>query len=139
MQEMPANRLAVKLLASKGPCNYVLVSHLTQHIVSQHCPFGFCFFLQSGDRAHKEFVLPGQTVNQIFIGKSFKDSGKGWHVCNLALHAHGCCTTTTPHVTRQTPSMNFWQKNVCLCFFSPPIRWISVPVTSFYSLGSKTT
>ena len=45
-----------------------------------------------------------------FIGKSFKDSGKGWHVCDQALHALGCCTTTRPHVTRQSPSMNFWQK-----------------------------
>ena len=44
------------------------------------------------------------------IGKSLKDSGKGWHVCDQALHALGCCTTTTHHVTRQSPSMNFWQK-----------------------------
>ena len=28
------------------------------------------------------------------------DSGKGWHVCDQALHALGCCTTTMPHVTR---------------------------------------
>jgi len=37
---------------------------------------------------------------KLFIRKSFKDSGKGWHVCNQALHALGCCTTTMPHVTR---------------------------------------
>ena len=76
---------------------------------------------------------------KLFIGKSLKDSGKGWHVCDQALHALGCCTTTTPYVTRQPPSMNFWHKKAFLCFLSPPIRRISVPVTSFYSPGSKTT
>jgi len=76
---------------------------------------------------------------KLFIGKSLKDSGKGWHVCNQALHTLGCCTMTTPHVTRQSPSMNFWHKKAFLWFLSPPIRWISVPVTSFYSPGSKTT
>ena len=45
---------------------------------------------------------------KLFTRKSLKDSGKGWHVCDQALHAHGCCTTTTPHVTRQSPSVNFW-------------------------------
>ena len=97
-----------------------------------------CFFDSQGV-VHKEFVPPGQTVNQIFIGKSLKDSGKGWQVCDQALHALGCCTTTTPHVTRQSPSMNFWQKKAFLWFHSPPIRRISVPVTSFYSPDSKTT
>ena len=76
---------------------------------------------------------------ELFIGKSLKDSGKRWHVCDQALHALGCCTTTTPHVTRQSPSMNFLQKKAFLWFLSPPIRRISVPVTSFYSTGSKTT
>ena len=38
-----------------------------------------------------------------FIGKSLKDSGKGWHVCDQVLHALGCCTTTAPHVTWQSP------------------------------------
>ena len=37
---------------------------------------------------------------KLFIGKSLKDSGKEWHVCDQALHALGCCTTTMPHVTR---------------------------------------
>jgi len=62
---------------------------------------------------HKEFVPPGQTVKH-FIGKSLKDSGKGWHVCDQELHALGCCTMTTPHVTRQSPSINFWQKKAFL-------------------------
>ena len=106
------------------------------------------WFFDSQGIIHKEFVPPGQTVNlchqdklsiKLFIGKSLKDSGKGWYVCDQALHAHGCCTTTTPHVTRQSPSMNFWQKKAFLWFLSPPIRRISVPVTSFYSPGSKTT
>jgi len=57
---------------------------------------------------------------KLFIGKSLKDSGKGWHVCDQALHTHGCCTTTTPHVTRQSPSMNFWQEKAFLWFLSPP-------------------
>ena len=76
---------------------------------------------------------------KLLIGKSLKDSGKGWHMCDQALHALGCCTTTTPHVTRQSPSMNIWQKKAFLWFLSPPICRISVPVTSFYSPGSKTT
>jgi len=49
-----------------------------------------------------------------------KDSGKGWHVCDQALHALGCCTTTTPHVTWQSPSLSFWQKKAFLWFLSPP-------------------
>ena len=86
---------------------------------------------------HKEFVPPGQTVNQTFCREAFKDSGKGWHVCDQAVHALGCCTKTTPHVTWQSPSMNFWQKKAFLWFLSPTIRLISVPVTSFYSPAQK--
>ena len=76
---------------------------------------------------------------KLFIGKSLKDWGKGWHVCDHALHALGCCTTTTPHVTRLSPSINFWQKKAFLLFLSPPLRRISMPVTSFYSPVSKIT
>ena len=89
--------------------------------------------------AHKELCHQEKFSIKLFIGKSLKDSGKGWHVCDHTLHPLGCCTTTTPHVTRQSPSMNFWQKKAFLWFLSPPIRRISVPVTSFYSPGSKTT
>ena len=85
---------------------------------------------------HKEYVPPGQTV-ELFIGKSLKDSGKGWHVCDQALHALGCCTTITAHVTRQSPSMDVWQKKTFLCFLSPPIRRISIPATSFIPLAQK--
>ena len=56
---------------------------------------------------------------KLFIGKSLKDSGKGWHVCDQALHALGCCTTT-PHVTRQSPSTNFWQKRSIPVVPQPP-------------------
>ena len=34
---------------------------------------------------------------------------------------------------------DFWQRKAFLWFLSPPIRRISVLVTSFYSPGSKTT
>ena len=52
-----------------------------------------------------------------FIGKSLKDTGKWWHVCDQALHALGCCTTTTPHVTRQSLSMKLKKKS---CVSSAP-------------------
>ena len=74
---------------------------------------------------------------KLFIGKSLKYSGKGWHVCDQALHGLGCCTTTTPHVTRQSPSMIVWQKKAFLWSLSHPIRRISVPVTSFYLPAEK--
>ena len=57
---------------------------------------------------------------KLFIRKSLKYSGKGWHMCNQALHALGCCTMTLPHVTQQSPSMNVWQKKAFLWFLSPP-------------------
>ena len=75
---------------------------------------------------------------KLFIGKSLKDSGKGWHVCDQALHTLGCYTTTMPHVTRQSLSMNFWQKKAFLWFLSPPIHRIC-PCDFFLFPGSKTT
>ena len=48
------------------------------------------------------------------------DSGEGWHMCEHALHALGCCTTTMPHVTRQSPSINFWQKKSIPLVPQPP-------------------
>ena len=74
---------------------------------------------------------------KLFIGKSLKGSGKLWHVCYQALHTHGCCITISPHVSRQSPLMNFWQKNPHFFGSSAPIRRISVPVTYFYSSASK--
>jgi len=99
-----------------------------------------CFFLTVRVSSTRNLCHKDKLSIKRFIGKPLKDSGKGWHVCNQALYALGCCTTTTPHVTRQSPSMNFWQKKAFLWFLSPPsICQISVPVTSFYSPGSKTT
>ena len=57
---------------------------------------------------------------KLFIGKSLEDSGKGRHVCDQALHSLGCCITTTPHVTRQSPSTNFWQKKIIPVALQPP-------------------
>ena len=96
-----------------------------------------CFFDSQGI-VHKEFVPLGQTVNQTFYREVFERLKKTVARVRQALHALGCCTTTAPHVTRQSPSMNFWQKKAFLWFLSPLIRRISVPVTSFYSPGSNT-
>jgi len=96
------------------------------------------FFFYSQGIVHKEFVPLGQTVNQTFYREVFERLKKTVARVRQALHALGCCTTTAPHVTRQSPSMNFWQKKAFLWFLSPLIRRISVPVTSFYSPGSNT-
>ena len=98
-----------------------------------------CFFFDSQGIVHKESVPPGQTVNQTFYREFLERLRKKWHVCDQPLHALGCCTTTTPHITRQSPSINFWQKKAFVWFLSPHIRRILVPATSFYSPGSKTT
>jgi len=95
-----------------------------------------CFF-DSQRIVHKEFVPPGQTVNQTFFWEVLERLRKRVAHVLQAFHALGCCTTSTPHVTRQSTSMNFWQKKAFLCFLSPPIRRISVPVISFSSPGSK--
>ena len=51
-----------------------------------------CFF-DSQRIVHKECVPPGQTVNQTFIGKSLKDSEKGWHCYEQwKQHLHHCVT-----------------------------------------------
>ena len=79
-----------------------------------------CFFDSQGI-VHKKFVPTGQIVNQTFYRESLKDSGEGWHVCNQALNALECCTTTTPHVTRQSPSINFWAEKKHSCGSSAPL------------------
>ena len=78
-----------------------------------------CFF-DSQVIVQKDLCHQDKLSIELFIGKSLKDSGKGWHVCDQALHALGCCSTTTPQVTRQSPSMNFWQKKAFLWFLNPP-------------------
>ena len=97
------------------------------------------FFWQSGDRPQGICATRTNCQSNLLSGSAWKTQEKWWHVCDQALAALGCWTTTAPHVTRQSPSMNFWQKKAFLWFLSPPIRRISVPVTSFYSPGSKTT
>ena len=97
-----------------------------------------CFLKVRGSSTRNLCHLDKLSI-KLYIGKSLKDSEKGWHLCDQALHALGCCTTKTPHFTLQSPTMNVWQKKAFLWFFSPPIRRISIPVTSFYSPGSKTT
>ena len=77
-----------------------------------------CFFDIKGSST-RNLCHQDKLSNNLFIGKSMKDSGKGWHVCDQALHTLLCCTTTTPLVTRQSPSMNFWQKKTFLWFLSP--------------------
>ena len=77
-----------------------------------------CFLTVSGSST-RNLCHQDKLSIKLFIGKSLKDSGKGWLVCDQALHALGCCTTTTTHDTRQSPSMNFWQKKAFLWFLSP--------------------
>jgi len=77
-----------------------------------------CFFDSQGI-VLKEFVPPGQTVNQNFYREVLERLRKMVARVDQALHALGCCTTTTPHVTRQSLSMNFWQKKALMWFLSP--------------------
>ena len=96
-------------------------------------------FFDSQGIVHKEFVPPGQTVNQTFLsGSPWKTQEKG-----------GTCAsrhcTHLDAAPRQRPmshgSFHQWvfDRRKHSCGFSAPIRRISVPVTSFYSPGSKAT
>ena len=99
----------------------------------------FICFLTVRESSTRNFYHQDKLSIKRFIGKSLKDPGKEWQVCDQALDALGSCTTTTSHVTRQLSSMNFWQKKAFLWFLSPPIGRITITVTSFYSPCSKTT
>ena len=128
--KIPKSRVAhCKLSPSQENENEQIQNQIHAHL----------FFFDSQWIIHNEFVPPGQTVNKTFYRVVLERLRKRMAVCDQVLHALGCCTTTTPHVTRQSPSMKFWQKKAFLWFLSPPIRRISVPVNSFYSPGSKTT
>ena len=94
-------------------------------------------FSDSQAIVYKEFGHQDKLSIKILIGKSLKDSGKGYNVCDQALHALECCTTTTPLQTRPSPSTKFWQKKAFLWLLSPPIRQISIPVASFHSPDSN--
>ena len=83
-------------------------NELTQNQIGSYLLF------DSQGIVHKEFVPPGQSVSQTFYQDVLERLRKRWHVCDQALHALGRCTTTTPQVTRQSPSMNFLQKNAFL-------------------------
>ena len=99
-----------------------------------------CFF-DSQRIIHKEFVPPGQTVNQTFYRKVLERLRK--------MVGGTCATRHCTHLDaapRQCPmshgSLHQWifgrKKHSCGSS-APPIRQISVPVTYFYSPGSKTT
>jgi len=97
------------------------------------------FFFDSQGIVHKEFVPPGQTVYQTFYREVLERLRK-----RVARVRPGIARTWILHhdnaPCHTTVSINeFWQKKTFVWFLSPPIRRISVPVTSFYSLGSITT
>ena len=95
--KMPKSGVAYcKLSPSQESENEQLQNQINAHL----------FFFDSQGIVHKEFVPPGQTVNQTFYREVLESLRKGWHVCDQALHAPGCCNTT-PHVTRQSSSMKF--------------------------------
>ena len=99
-----------------------------------------CFlFLTVRGSSTRNLCYQDKLSIKLFIEKSLKDSGKGWHVCGHALHALGCCTTTTPPCHTAVSINEFLAEKAFLWFLSLSIRRISVPVTSFHSPGSKTT
>ena len=66
---------------------------------------------------------------KLFTGKSLKDSGKWWHV------RPGIARTWMLHhdnVTRQSPSINFWQKKSFPVVPQPPIRRICLYYFFFF-------
>ena len=98
-----------------------------------------CFFNSQGI-VPKEFVPPGQTVNQTFyrgvlerlrerVARMRPGIDRTW----VLRHYNAPCHTAV--------SINDFlaEKKTFLWFLSPPICRISAPVTSFYSPGSKTT
>jgi len=79
-----------------------------------------CFFFDSQGIAHKEFMPPRQTVNQIFYRKVLErlrervarvrpGIARTW----MLLHDIAPCHTAI------SPSINFWQKKAFLSFLSP--------------------
>jgi len=97
------------------------------------------FFLDSQGIVHKEFVPPGQTVNQTFYREVLERLKK-----RVAHVRPGIARTWMLHHDN-APCHTAVSINECLAektflwFLSTPIRRISVPVTSFYSPGSKPT
>jgi len=96
-----------------------------------------CFFDSQGI-VHKEFVLPGQTVNQTFYREVLERlrkrvaRGRPGIARTWMLHHNAPCHTAV--------SINeFLAEKSIPVVPQPPIHRISVPVTSFYSPGSKAT
>ena len=90
-------------------------------------------------RTAKSALCPGQTVNQTFYQEVLERLGK--RVANVRpgiahtwmLHHDNAPCHTAVSIDE------FLAEKAFVCFLSPPIRRISVPVTSFYYPGSKTT
>ena len=80
----------------------------------------------------------GKLSIKLFIGKSLNDWGKGWHVCDQALHALGCWPTTTPHFTLlyndNAPCHTAVFINECLAEKSIPVVPQSTLFAGSYSL-----
>ena len=98
----------------------------------------FCFF-DSQEIVHKEFVPSGQTVSQPFYREVLERLRK-----RVARVRPGIARTwmlhhdNAPCHTAVSINEFFAEKSIPVVP-QPPIRRISVPVTSFYSFGSKTT
>ena len=97
-----------------------------------------CFFDSEGI-VHKGFVPPGQTVNQTFYPEVLEILRKRVtrvpqdisRTCILHQDKFPCHTAVSTN--------EFLAQNITPMVLQLPIRQISVPVTSFYSLFSKTT
>jgi len=97
------------------------------------------FFFDSRGIVHKEFVPSGQTVNQTFYREVLERLRKG-----VASVQPGIARTWTLHHDNApshtaVSSNEFLAEKIIPVVPQPPIRRILVPVTSFYSPGSKTT
>jgi len=98
-----------------------------------------CFFDSQGI-VHKEFVPQGQAVNQTFYRKVLERLRKREarvrpSIARTLMLRHN----NTPCHTAVSINEFLAEKKAFLWFLSPSIRRISVPVSSFYSPGSKTT
>ena len=97
------------------------------------------FFFDSQGIVDKEFVPPGQTVNQTFYREVLERLRKRVAPVRPSIartwmlhHDNAPCHTAI--------SINeFLAEKSIPVVPQPPVRRISVPVTSFYSSGSKTT
>jgi len=108
-----------------------------QNKIDAHFFFFLFFFIQG--IVHKEFVSPGQTVNQTFYREVFERLRK-----RVARVRPGIARTCMLHhdnvpCHKEVFMNEFLAEKTFLWFLSPPIYRISVPVTSFYSPGSKPT